>query len=114
MWLSGKRYIKKQSKLTYKILKRVRSNRPDKMLRKMRLVWGLTGLARDARWYIRATLPYKMSSAVKVTLENVSAYPICIFYIASWSSGVLASLSHWRSRVRSPSKLPLRYVPSTS
>ena len=27
-------------------------------------------------------------------------------YIASWSSGVLASLSHWRSRVRSPSKLP--------
>ena len=94
MWLSGKRYIRKQSKLTYKILKRVRSNRPDKMLRKMRLVWGLTGLARDARWYIRATLPYKMSSAVKVTLKNVSAYPICIFYIASWSSGVLVSLSH--------------------
>ena len=26
--------------------------------------------------------------------------------IASWSSGVLASLSHWRSRVRFPSKLP--------
>ena len=27
-------------------------------------------------------------------------------YIASWSSGVLASLSHWKSRVRIPSKLP--------
>lgn len=27
-------------------------------------------------------------------------------HIASWSSGVLASLSHWRSRVQIPSKLP--------
>ena len=29
-----------------------------------------------------------------------------IMNIASWSSGVLASLSHWRSRVQIPSKLP--------
>ena len=91
-----------------KILKRFRSYRPAKQVRKVRQVGDL--LISNMRFYLS---PVK-SFAFKVALKNVSAQSLVFFkfvlgctsvswpLMTLWSSGVLASLSHWRSRVRIP------------
>ena len=99
--------------LSKRILKRFRSYRPSRQARQSEVGCGGNPLNQRKKTYAWNSGSGVLRSRSSISVWLKHDHPPRLqysFYIASQRSGVLASLSHWKSRVQIPSKLPYGFI----